>query len=370
MAFFTLLTAVVVAGGAVLMDTILREEFEHYRNFGESFFSLVYTALGRGDFLENQSGGLDVAQFLGNIVYFMFLMFVTILLINLLIAIMNNTFESWKVQSRGMWALQFTELLHRFEIITCPPPLNLLAFLIYFCELLFCEEKLYSYRLIKGENIYDSLQENTVSKGIDSEVIHFNHFPMPYENVSVERFEPLVDLEDDIIISTEQTDEILIKNNSDRDVVIKFGKGLSSWEYVRLLHNTSVLIPRPPEDIYCVAIPCDSIAKIECKEIHAHSFTLTNNITSNNYCHSCCSKLVQDYVLTCNTAQCNFQLCLKCYYDAKIQTNTKAVGVIKKRVHKSDRWWKKKVSNNDNLNQNELVKVIVDRYLKDKQEEN
>jgi len=95
MAFFTALTAVVVGGSAILMDTILRQDYVLFKNFGESFFTLVYAALGKGDFLENQSGGLDLTQFFGNFVYFIFLMFVALLLLNLLIAIMNNSFDSW-----------------------------------------------------------------------------------------------------------------------------------------------------------------------------------------------------------------------------------------------------------------------------------
>jgi len=307
-------------------------------------------------------------------------MFVTVLLINLLIAIMNNTFEDWKAQATGMWALQFTELLHRFEIISFPPPFNIAAFIIYFIEQTFFANRLYCLRIFKHSPIsqLSHLLTESSETELEKERLHPEHPVRYYELVSINSKNPSDDNKSSSMFYEEDLErqsyippdleepeekKIIIQNLSDAEVGIKFGKHLNSWLYVKILPDSSVVIPKPPAQIPCWAVKYDKIDKIYCTELHPHYFKMKKK--ENCICSSCCVKSLDINVLICE--QCSsYQLCLKCYYNSQIDTNTKRVKVLEKFLHQPESWWKRDQMTITQPDQSNLVKVIISIYLKDK----
>jgi len=154
--YFISLVLIVVIGSAVLMDVILHTDYEEFSSFEMSLKTLGYAALGHGDFLENVNGGINAKEIVGNFIFFVFLIIVTILLINLLIAILNGSYTDLKEIATGLWAIQFVDLIHRCETLLWPPPLNILAIIYYSLASIFCPNNLsislvncqgYSFRL-------------------------------------------------------------------------------------------------------------------------------------------------------------------------------------------------------------------------------
>jgi len=98
---FIVLVIIAILGGAILMDPILRTDYDLYSSFLSSIISLSYGTLGHADFLDNVSGGFNLQQILGNIILIVFFICVIILMINLLIAILNNSYSELKDHGYG-----------------------------------------------------------------------------------------------------------------------------------------------------------------------------------------------------------------------------------------------------------------------------
>eukprot|EP00041_Stephanoeca_diplocostata_P023643 m.586302 g.586302 ORF g.586302 m.586302 type:complete len:1876 (+) comp22342_c1_seq4:279-5906(+) len=134
---FLALLALVLIGYGVAMHAILQP----YRSFDEGsimtiFVKPIFNAIGDTFVEEIQSHtqclGEDFTQcddwsaYLVLVLLIMYLIISNILLVNLLIAMMANTYQQLEDRSIDIWSIQNIDLLEEFrELLPLPPPLNL-----------------------------------------------------------------------------------------------------------------------------------------------------------------------------------------------------------------------------------------------------
>jgi hypothetical protein len=372
-----MLTGVVVGGTAVMMDVILRDEYESYKNLLESFLSLIYSALGDGEFLKSPNPGFSASQFFGNIIYFCFMMFVAILLVNLLIAIMNGTFEDWQTTATGMWALQFTELLHRCEGMSFPPPFNIVCFIIHaFIQndiWTKCGIHMYSYRIInnvpfvKEEKFLPNKKVLQTIRVISETVCIGGNFNLGQTVVK------LFGEDDD---GDKSIKDVTVTNNTAKKVLIYRG---SETDYlmphlITLFPGTEFVIKnvRLPVKWTVFEDPAEDPNKGEhCPELHFenHEFTLLHQSELVTHC-STCGTITQ--VLKCTHEDCSnneFFMCLRCYYSVKFATDQYQAEHFKLCHVPAENWWGSGSSLLEDTSQNKIVQTILAKYIEIKEKE-
>ena len=85
------------------------------------------------EFLDEASSDEDITNFLLPLVLFTYMVFTSIVLVNLLIAQMSSTFERVKETGHLRWQFNRTQLVREFKDTKSPvpPPLNLLRLVVY-----------------------------------------------------------------------------------------------------------------------------------------------------------------------------------------------------------------------------------------------
>eukprot|EP01125_Pyxidicula_operculata_P020946 TRINITY_DN787_c5_g1_i2.p1 TRINITY_DN787_c5_g1~~TRINITY_DN787_c5_g1_i2.p1 ORF type:complete len:1109 (+),score=206.97 TRINITY_DN787_c5_g1_i2:26-3352(+) len=123
------LVVVLVGGYAQLFRAMFKNEYEYYHTLPSSFFSFtrVITTQGNAaEFISQSSGQQGTVQILGNFMLAVFLLFGLIVFINVLIAMMNNTYDSITGNAMSSWGMQFSQLVIRYEQRYWPTPFNIL----------------------------------------------------------------------------------------------------------------------------------------------------------------------------------------------------------------------------------------------------
>lgn len=122
---FLFIALVLIATMTVIYTALFSDDGESYVTFPLSLFSFTQNVFGQMEFLSSDSGGQSMSVITGNVIFVIFLFLMLILLINLLIAMMGNTYDSVREEAISIWGSQFAELVIQFEAlyVTIPSPI-------------------------------------------------------------------------------------------------------------------------------------------------------------------------------------------------------------------------------------------------------
>jgi len=121
-----MLAVVVLTGFAVTTMQIIGNNDLSYNEIGVSLFSLFGGVLNNMQLPSFNSGGPSLAQTMGGVMVGVYGVTMSILLVNLLIAMMGNTYNTVKADALGHWAVAFTQTVLYYEKPVWIPPFNLL----------------------------------------------------------------------------------------------------------------------------------------------------------------------------------------------------------------------------------------------------
>jgi len=126
---FFFLAVILLSCYTVLFLKLFGYQYANYQNIPDTMVALAGAALGNFDFFTERTEGGGVLQVTGNMLLFSFLLLSTVVLVNLLIAMMSRTYsETYEQSAIGVWRLQFAHLVRQYDYDILPPPLNLLWF--------------------------------------------------------------------------------------------------------------------------------------------------------------------------------------------------------------------------------------------------
>jgi len=300
-------------------------------------------------------------------------MFVSILLINLLIAIMNGTFEGWQSTATGMWALQFTELLHRCEGMSFPPPFNMICFLIYaFIQndiWTKCGIHMYSYRIVNNipsvnESRFLPNKKRLQTITVTTDTVTIGGFTGTSLRLYDEDDEVTEKSIKDVTITNNRATKISIYRGSDKDYLMP--------HLITLFPNTHFTIKnvRVPVKWTIFEYPGDPDIGEPCTELHIQNHYFTLMPSSELTKCSTCGTYTQ--VLKCNECTDNdmvFQMCLRCYYSVKFGTEQYHAEHFKMCYVPAEQWWGSRDSGMGDTSQNKVVQIIIARYSEQKRKE-
>jgi len=140
---FFVVYAICILGFGITFYGLFYEVNDSYSTAGYTFLTLLQNTLVNFDFTVFQTNS-NVVNILGMVLLTTFLIFTAIILMNLLIAQMSNTYQTIKEKATRKWSIGFAELVKDYVLIKerhvfcmLPPPLNIITIVIapvhYYC---------------------------------------------------------------------------------------------------------------------------------------------------------------------------------------------------------------------------------------------
>jgi len=123
---FIMLALIVITGFSIITMQITGSNMLEYKEIGISLYTLFQVIFGNTDFPDFGSGGPSFGQAMGSVMVGIYAVTMSILLVNLLIAMMGNTYNTVKNDALGHWALSFTHTVIYYERPVWIPPFNLI----------------------------------------------------------------------------------------------------------------------------------------------------------------------------------------------------------------------------------------------------
>eukprot|EP01123_Difflugia_compressa_P011625 TRINITY_DN4716_c0_g1_i2.p1 TRINITY_DN4716_c0_g1~~TRINITY_DN4716_c0_g1_i2.p1 ORF type:complete len:702 (+),score=84.75 TRINITY_DN4716_c0_g1_i2:233-2107(+) len=156
---YLFLVAVILLAFAQVFVVLFKDTTGQFNGLRNSFPMLIQGTFGRFSFFTTE-GGNTFAYWLGNALLVVYLIISLILLVNLLIAMMTNTYRNVSDAAMEDWGFQFASLVIQYERTYWPPPFNLLLLVFRFVKKLVKREDLCSFCHNKNDDnfVYDSEQ--------------------------------------------------------------------------------------------------------------------------------------------------------------------------------------------------------------------
>jgi len=406
--YFVTLLVIAISGVAILLDITLRSQVDSYMNLGATLQTLGFAAVGEGPgFQDAPGGGWDIPIKLGNTFFFFFCIIVVLVLMNILIAILNTTYGDLEEQAVGVWALQFTDLLHRCENLMWPPPFNFIAFSYYSLSLKKCPNVLRSH-IMGRDDTPATLQLTPPSPGktLDTYDIAKDLNEMKIWRVTVPLQKPAAETS---AKHTQFYDSLYLQNPTGRIIDIHVLHGDSSYFLFSLLPKSFFRIPRighevkfeahqhvfPPDDDTTIfydnsrnKIPSKSKWNLQdtdrigfkVPKLHKHPLIYYHVAFEREafLCDFCVRKPdVYGFFMCSETIcrqkgdeedpdrpNCDFGICTNCYYNFFLESNLQKIDADLNLFIEGERWWLEKTGDLVfKVTQNPLIQDIARKYL-------
>jgi len=128
---FVALVAILLLGYTFLFIQFFSTDQDSFESFVSTGWTLVFSSLGGFNYFEAPTEGGGLKLFIGNFLLFSYMCLSSIILVNLLIAMMGRTYsETFDESALGVWRLQFAHLVRQYSFDIFPPPLNLLWWVV------------------------------------------------------------------------------------------------------------------------------------------------------------------------------------------------------------------------------------------------
>jgi len=122
---FFILLVLILAGWSYILTQLLRSYIFDYRNVGVTLITLLKSVLGGVEFVD--STGNIIQESISNVLLGLFSLVVLVLLINLLIAMMGNTYEQIQEEAINHWSFSKAQSLIYYEKSHWIPPFNIVG---------------------------------------------------------------------------------------------------------------------------------------------------------------------------------------------------------------------------------------------------